>query len=303
MDTNRRDALRLLTFGLGAGALTTRSFAQDAPPAIGAERLREGLTMVTGAGGNIVVCSGADGGLLVDSGLADQALRTAAKIAESAPYVALLVNTHWHFDHAGGNARFGGGGARIVASANCRRRLGSEQVIEAFGRELPASPKEALPTVTIESETALHANGQTVRLVPVPPAHTDGDVIVCFEEANLLHMGDLFFHGMFPFIDYSSGGNIPGMVAAAEKAIALVDADTVIVPGHGPVATPDDLKGYHAFLETMSGRLASCKERGLDAEAVVAEKPAQDYVAAMGGGFLDVDSFVKIAYESLLRSP
>ncbi|HEX8312727.1 MAG TPA: MBL fold metallo-hydrolase, partial [Chthoniobacteraceae bacterium] len=248
----------------------------------------------------IALLAGDDGSLVVDSGLADLATGTAAELAKAGP-LALLVNTHWHFDHAGGNERLARAGARIVATENCRSRLASEQKVEALAMTFPPAAMSARPVVTFTQETTLHLNGERIRLVPIPPAHTDGDVFVRFETANVLHLGDTFFHGVYPFIDYSSGGWIGGMVAAVKTALTLTDATTKIIPGHGAVASQADLKGYLTFLETAHERLAKLKAAGKSADEAVAAAPFKDFDEKLGGGFLKPEQFARIAYEGLLR--
>ena len=307
---NRRGALRIAALALTASALPyPRAKAQknDQPkpaataPKITTSLLAGKISLIAGAGGNIALLAGDDGSLVVDSGLADLATGTAAEIAKSGP-VALLANTHWHFDHAGGNERLARAGARIISSENCRLRLTSEQTLEALGqRKFPPAPPAARPVITFTEETSLHLNGERIRLVPVAPAHTDGDVLVRFESTNVLHMGDLFFNGFYPFIDYSSGGWIGGMAAAANAALTLTDGTTRIIPGHGPVATQPDLKSYLEFLEVAHERLGKLKEAGKSADEAVAAAPFKDFDAKLGGGFLKPEQFTRIAYEGLLR--
>lgn len=211
------------------------------------------------------------------------------------------MNTHWHFDHAGGNAEMAKAGVRIVAHENCRKRLATGQYMEALDRRMPAAPHAALPLITLTQETALHLNGEDIRLIPVAPAHTDGDVIVRFEKANVVHMGDLFFHGMYPFIDYSSGGWLGGMAEGAKTGLTLCDARTKIMPGHGAVAGKADLEGYLKLLETILGRLLKLKDAGRSADEAVAAAPTKDFDEKLGGGFLDPEKFVRIAYTGLLK--
>lgn len=258
------------------------------------------FSLITGAGGNIAVLGGDDGVLVIDSGLPSVSARTAAEIAKSGR-VATLVNTHWHYDHAGGNEALAQAGARIIAHQNCRKRLSTDQFIEALDRKMPAAPASAWPGVTFTSETTLHLNGDEIRLVPVPPAHTDGDVIVCFERADVIHGGDLFFHGSYPFIDYSSAGWIGGMADAIRTLSQMTSAKTRIIPGHGPLATPEDLRGYLAFLETMLERFTKLKNEGRTVDEVVAAAPAKEFDEKLGGGFMKPEQFVRIAYTGLLK--
>jgi glyoxylase-like metal-dependent hydrolase (beta-lactamase superfamily II) len=274
----------------------------SAPPEIKAQSLGGKLTLISGGGGNIVTLAGDDGALVIDSGLAAVAAGTGAEIAKAAPGpLALLVNTHWHFDHAGGNERLGRAGARIVAHEDCRQRLSTEQHIEFFNKTIPAQPPAGLPLITFTEETQLHINGETLRLIPVAPAHTDGDIIVHFENANLMHGGDLFFNGLYPFIDYSSLGWIGGMVAGAKRILEKTDAKTQIVPGHGPMATAADLKFYVSFLETVFDRLGKLKAEGKSVDEAVAAAPTKEFDAKLGKGMLNAETFVRVSYTSLLK--
>ena len=248
----------------------------------------------------MAVLGGSDGSLVVDSGLPNVVAQTQPEVTKAGP-VALLVNTHWHFDHTGANEALAKAGARIVAHDNCRKRLGSDQYNEAFDRKLPAAPPGALPVVTFTTPTTLHLNGEEIRLVPVPPAHTDTDVIVHFQKANLIHAGDLYFNGGYPFIDYSSAGRLDGLVDAIRKVAAMAGPATRIIPGHGPLATPEDLKGYLAFLETMLERFSKLKAQGKTVDEVVAAAPAEEFDEKLGKGFMKPEQFVRITYTGLLR--
>jgi glyoxylase-like metal-dependent hydrolase (beta-lactamase superfamily II) len=262
--------------------------------------LGDKFSLLTGAGGNIAVLGGDDGVLVIDSGLPNVATRTAAEIAKSGR-VATLVNTHWHYDHAGGNETLAQAGARIIAHDNCRKRLSTDQFIEALDRKMPAMSPTAWPRMTFTSQTTLHLNGDEIRLVPVPPAHTDGDVIVRFEKADVIHAGDLFFNGGYPFIDYSSGGWIGGMAAAIRTLSQMMSAKTRVIPGHGPLATPEDLRSYLAFLETMLERFTKLKNEGKTVDEVLAAAPAREFDEKLGKGFMKPDQFVRITYTGLLK--
>ena len=246
----RREALRTVALTFGATALPgvfgflgstaqgggpTPSPAPSMPPMVSAS-LGGKFSLITGAGGNIAVLGGDDGVLVIDSGLPNISARTAAEIAKSGR-VATLVNTHWHYDHAGGNDVLAQAGAQIIAHENCRKRLSTDQFIEAFDRKMPAVAGGAWPRVTFTSETTLHLNGDEIRLVPVPPAHTDGDVIVRFENADVIHAGDLFFNGSYPFIDYSSGGWIGGWPPLFDR-LGNDDAKSASFPAMGPLRRP-----------------------------------------------------------------
>jgi len=308
----RRDALRTVVLTFGAAVLPSSlglfsSVAQAAsptpsptPPPVVSTPLAEKFSWISGLGGNIAVLGGDDGVLAVDSGLPNLTDNTAAEIAKSGG-VKHLVNTHWHYDHTGGNEVLAKAGAHITAHANCRNRLTTDQLIEAFDRKMPAARAMAWPRTTFTSETTLHLNGEEIRLVPVPPAHTDGDVIVRFENADVIHGGDLYFNGNYPFIDYSSGGWLGGMVGAVKTLAAMMTPKSRIIPGHGPLATPDDLRGYLAFLETMLERFTKLKNEGKTVDEAVAAAPAKDFDEKLGKGFMKPEPFVRITYTGLLK--
>jgi glyoxylase-like metal-dependent hydrolase (beta-lactamase superfamily II) len=256
--------------------------------------------MISGLGGNIVVMGGEDGALVIDCGRPDMTEKMLAEVGKSGA-VALVVNTHWHFDHVGGNEALARAGARILAHDNCHRRMSTEQYVEAVDVRTPPSPAAALPRITFNRETNLHTNGDLVRLVPVAPAHTDGDVVVVFQNADVIHAGDLFFNGMYPFIDYSSGGWIGGNVEAIRTIAAMAGAKTRIVPGHGTLGTADDLKRYLAMLETVQERLEKLNAEGKTVEEVLAAAPTKDLDDTWGNGYLKPEKFVRFAYNSLLK--
>jgi len=274
---------------------------QDTPPSFTSTKLGEGITLVNGAVCNILVVNGDDGGVVIDSGIPEAAAATASQIAQAAPKLSVLINTHWHFDHVGGNERLARAGAKIFAHENCRKRLSTEQYNEFFDRKIPPSPAAALPVMTFANETHVYLNGEDFRLLPVPPAHTDGDVLVRLEKANVLHMGDVFFQGMYPFIDSSSGGWIRGMVEGVKKGLPLTDSKTRIIPGHGPVGTQEELKAYLTFLETVHERLAKLKAAGKSVEEAVAAAPTKEFDAKLGAGFFKAEQFVRFAYAGLLK--
>jgi cyclase len=292
--------------GLFAAIGRTASAATPSPsptatmPPIVSNPLGDKFSWISGAGGNIAVLGGSDGVLAVDSGLPTAAAATAAEIARSGN-IATLVNTHWHYDHVGGNETLAKAGAHIVAHANCRRRVSTDQHVEPLNRRVPASPPAAWPRMTFTSETTLHLNSEDVRLVPVPPAHTDGDVIVRFEKADVIHCGDLYFNGGYPFIDYSSGGWLGGMVGAIRAAAGMTTPKTRIIPGHGPLATPEDLRGYLEFLEKMLERFTKLKEEGKTVDEAVAAAPAKEFDEKLGKGFMKPEPFVRITYTGMLR--
>ena len=274
----------------------------NTPEPIQVTRLTDRLHLLTGAGGNIAVFAADGGTLIVDSGLAPRAADVAKAVAGvRSQRVVTLINTHWHGDHTGGNERFGNAGARIVAHENTRRRLSREQFQEAFNRRVPPAPRAALPTVTFPSARTLRYGGEELRLFHVAPAHTDTDVAIFFPRANVLHTGDLFFNGFYPFIDYSTGGWLGGMVAAADRLLATAGANTKIIPGHGPLATRADLRVYRSMLATVLGRLEPMARANKTVDEVVAVRPTADLDARWGKGFMQPEQFVRIAYTGIVR--
>ena len=230
---------------------------------VSATPLRGSTFLLTGAGGNIVASVGADGVFLIDDQFAPLADKIRASLdgLGKGP-VRFVMNTHWHGDHTGGNESFGRGGAVIVAHENVRKRMSSEQFIEAFGSKVAPSPDAALPVVTFADGVSLHFNGDAATAVHVAKAHTDGDALVKFTQANVLHMGDTFFHQAYPFIDVSSGGSIDGLISAIDIGISLCDADTIVIPGHGPRTDRGGLQAYRELLATARAAVAALKAAG-----------------------------------------
>ena len=263
-----------------------------------AENLAPGVSVLFGAGGNIGVSHGEDGTVLIDDQYAPLTPKIQAAVAGlGASPVKFLVNTHWHGDHSGGNENFGKAGAVIMAHDNVRVRMASDQKTP-FG-EVKASPKVALPVITYAEGLKLHLNGEEVRVISVPPAHTDGDSIVHWTKSNVIHMGDLFFHKMsFPFVDRSSGGDVRGVIAAADKVLAIADDQTKIIPGHGAVASKADLKAYRDMLVAIVGTVEAAVKAGKTVEEVKAMKPADGF-GVNPNGFIKPDIFVEMVYDSL----
>ena len=262
--------------------------------------LRLGTHLLTGLGGNIVASVGDDGTFIIDDQYAPLNPRIVAALQALDPKpVRYVINTHWHGDHTGGNEAFGDAGAVILAHDNVRQRMSTQQFNAAMEPRGAPSPEAALPVVTFTEGVSLHLNGDTVRVVHVAQAHTDGDALVKFERANVLHMGDTFFHGAYPFIDSASGGGIDGVLAAVQTGLGLADADTIVVPGHGERTDRTGLAAYGALLKDYRDRIAAMKLAGRSVEQVIAARPTAATDEAMGKGFIKPDQLVRAIYETL----
>ena len=262
--------------------------------------LNDHLFMLQGKGGNLGLSVGEDGAFLIDddyAGLSDKIL--AAISAQTEQPLRFVINTHWHFDHAGGNEALGSSGATIVAHTNVRKRLSSEQFIKAFDKTVPPTAKPGLPVITFDDALAFHLNGDDIDVFHVPPAHTDGDALVYFKDSNVLHTGDVYFNGLYPFIDTSSGGRINGMIAAAEEALALADDKTKIIPGHGPLSNKAELQTYRDMLVSVRDTVQAMREAGKSRAEVVAAKPTAQFDKKWGQGFLPPDTWVGIVYDAM----
>ena len=258
---------------------------------IKSEQVAPGVAVLFGAGGNIGVSYGEDGTILIDDQFAPltEKIQTAVSTLGAQP-VKFLVNTHWHYDHTGGNENLGKAGAVIMAHDNVRVRMAAGQ-----GDQKP-SAKVALPVVTYADGLKLHLNGEEVRVMHMPAGHTDGDSIVHWTKSNVIHMGDLFFLKMsFPFVDASSGGNVRGVIAAADKVLAMADDQTKIIPGHGAVATKADLKQYRDMVAQIVAKVETSAKAGKTLEQIKADRPADGY-GVKADGFITADRFVETVY-------
>jgi len=260
------------------------------------QRLTDGVYMLMGQGGNIGLSVGEDGVFVIDDQFAPLTEKILAAIAEvSSESVRFVFNTHWHGDHTGGNENLGATGALIVAHDNVYERMSTEQVLERIGRPVdttPASPDGALPVVTFADDVSFHINGDRLHAFHVANAHTDGDAIVHFVGANVVHMGDTFFRDRFPFIDTATGGSIDGVIAAAGEALAIMDADTQVIPGHGALSSREDLRTYRDALKTMRDAIAGLMEQGMSLEQIVAARPIRAQAEMWGQNEAAEESFV-----------
>ena len=267
---------------------------------IQSQPLAENLTLLSGPGGNVVVLRGPEGLVVVDTFVAPAwpKLQESLKALGSAP-VKFVIDTHWHFDHTDNNAPLRALGATLVAHENTRLRMTQPHHLAVLELDFPPSPAAALPQRVFQDGYKLEANGERLAVTHVPPAHTDTDVIVRFEQANVLHTGDVFFNGRYPFIDGSTGGTIDGMIAGAGRLLDLADGDTKIVPGHGPLSNKAGLAKYRDMLSKAADRVRTLKASGKSLEESIAAKPFADLDADWGKGTFNGDSFVKVVYLTL----
>lgn len=269
---------------------------------ITAQPVAEGVYMLTGRGGNMGLFTDDDVTFLIDDQFAPLSDRIVAQIANVTPRpVDYLVNTHWHFDHTGGNEAFGKAGAVIIAHDNVRIRMARGARVEAFNLDIAPAPEVALPSMTYDGSFTLHLGRQTIHGRHMPNAHTDGDTVLLIQPANVLHTGDTFFHLLYPFIDLESGGSINGLIKAVAVQIEMIDDAAKIIPGHGPMADRQDLQTYHDMLETVRDRVAIMIENGDMLEAVLAAKVTEAFDDTSNRfGFLTPDQFVTSVYRSLV---
>lgn len=277
--------------------------AQDKPAVeFTMTQVAESVYMLQGRGGNIGLSVGADGVFMIDDQYAPLTEDIRAEIAKiSDQPIRFLINTHYHGDHTGGNEALGGTGTVILAHENVRKRMSSEQVRSLFNSVVPPSSDGSLPIITFDSSVTFHLNGEDIRALHVAHAHTDGDSIIHFPESNVVHAGDVTFIGFYPFIDVDAGGSIDGIISAVDTILGLCDENTRIIPGHGPLSTPADLRPYRAMLVVMRDRIAAMIADGKSLEEVQAAKPSAEYDEALGKGFINPDNFVKEIYMDLSR--
>jgi cyclase len=266
-------------------------------------KLSETTYMMEGAGGNLGLSVGEDAVFLIDDQFAPLSEKISAAIAKlTSKPVRFVLNTHWHYYHVGGNENFGKGGAIIVAHENVRNRMSSEQFIEFFKQKIPASPRGALPVVTFAGSVSFHLNGDEMRVMHIPRAHTDGDAIVHFVKSDVIHMGDTYFNGMYPFIDTSSGGTVEGVIFACDTVLAIAGERTQIIPGHGPLSNKAELRSYREMLATVSGRIRQMIAEGKKLEDITASKVTADFDDKWGKGMIPGNKFTEMIAMNILKN-
>ena len=259
--------------------------------------LRNDIVLLSGGGGNIAVLKAKAGKLVVDTGyLSCQPQLTEAIAAINADPIRIVVNTHWHYDHTDGNEWMHAAGATIWAHENTRYRMSTTQHIAVFNVTFPPSPNGALPTMLFNSYRNISDSATHIKLNHYEPAHTDTDISVYFTEADILHCGDTWFNGSYPFIDASTGGHINGMITATAQNIATATDKTIVIPGHGPAGTKAQLVETHDMLVAVRDNVAALKKQGKSLEDTIAAKPSAAYDDKWGKGFMKPDFFVTLVY-------
>ena len=294
--------IRILAAAVLATAMIGPAQAQPQKPGttIRAEAVAKGVYVLFGNGGNIGASIGADGVFIIDDQYAPLTPGINAALADLRPEpVRFVLNTHWHGDHTGGNENYSKAGAIIIAQDNVRARMSVPQAMEFIKRVEPAAPLAALPLVTFDHTVTLHFNDDDVSAIHVAKAHTDGDAVIHFRVANVIHAGDTYFNELYPFIDIDSGGSIEGSLAAVDTMLALADENTRIIPGHGEVSGRAGLEAFRKMLVETSGRVRALKDAGKTVEEVVAAAPNADYDKTWSWSFINAELYVRMLYAAM----
>lgn len=292
--------MKLLKVFFALAFFTTISFAHNhnkKEVVITITKVANGVYMLQGQGGNIGLSVGEDGVLMIDSQFAPLTKKIKGAISKlSQKDIKYLVNTHWHYDHTNGNENIGKDKVTIVAHENVKKRLSEDSFIKAFNKTVPALSKVGLPTVTFNDKIEFSMNNENIEVIYQNNAHTDGDSIIFFKNANVVHTGDIYFNGFYPFIDESSKGDVDGVIKAAEYILSRIDDSTKVIPGHGKLSNKKELTYYKDTLVELNKRMKKLISEGKTLEEIVALKPFADYDKKLGGGFLPPEKFLKIFY-------
>jgi glyoxylase-like metal-dependent hydrolase (beta-lactamase superfamily II) len=282
------------------GDLVEEALKHSATAKVTVKKLRRNVSVLLGPGGNIAVLTGPDGKLLVDAGIISSRPNVSAALASiHADPIQQLINTHWHFDHTGGNEWLHQAGASILAQANTRKHLSKDTRVEGWKHTFPAAPAGAIPLTVFQEDHTLHSNGTTLFLKHYLPAHTDSDISVHFAEADIFHAGDTFWNRDYPFIDYSTGGSIDGQILAAEANLAKVTDNMIVIPGHGAVGSKADLILFRDVLVEIRDKVVTLKKQGKPLAEVVAAKPGAHYDAEWGNLFMTPSAFIALVYQGV----
>ncbi len=300
--SSRRDFMRAVIGGAAGLSVAYRAFGQAPPDPLEAKKLTNNIVMISGDGGNKGLVISDNGLMMIDGGFANRAAELQKYIAQMDSHkMQILFDTHWHGDHVGSNELLGHAGVKIMAHANAKKWLSQRVNMEAFGTTVEPLKPEGLPTETFDKGGKMTFGKEKIEYVHVPLSHTDNDVYLFFPNANVLHCGDLFFNGTYPVVDYSTGGWIGGMATALDTLLKVGDANTQIIPGHGPLATKADMKTGRDVIHTIYERLDKLSKAGKSVDEVVKENPIKEYDAKWGGGFLNGERFLRMAYPSIAR--
>lgn len=276
--------------------------AQEPAPEVTTTDLGNGLYMIEGQGGNVGLSIGDDATIVIDDQYERMFEAIQGAIADlTDDDVDYVINTHWHGDHTGGNAAMAETGAIIIAHDNIYTRMSQDNYNELWDRTTPPSPEIARPKLTFSDNITMRMNGEVVKVMHMPGAHTDGDAVIFFDGANVVHMGDNLFNQRFPFIDVSSGGSIDGMINVHETVLGMIDADTRIIPGHGPLASRADLESHLAMLQDAKARVQAHIDQGDDMETTIAAAPLSGYAEDWDWGFINQDTMTTLVYMSLTK--
>jgi len=265
------------------------------------QKVADGVYMLTGAGGNIGVSAGEDGIVIIDDQFAPLApkIQAALKGIVDKP-VRFVLNTHYHGDHVGGNEPFAQSGSTVVAHEKVRKRMAAGTEIKRFGKAPPA-PKDALPIVTFSDSLSIHVNGEDIRAIHFPAGHTDGDSVIYFTKANVVHMGDDFVTYGFPFVDIENGGSVSGLIAGGEKVLATVPADAKFIPGHGPLSTAQDLRKFVQMMKDTRAAVAAAVAKKQTLEQIKAANVLAQW-EDLGKGFIKTNDWVEVLYADVLSA-
>lgn len=276
------------------------SYAQDKKVEFTTFQLSDTVYMLRGRGGNVGISTGPDGLFIIDDQVRPVTLPLLEAIRKvSDKPIRFVINTHYHGDHTGGNETIGKAGTLIIAHDKVRTRMNTDQVSIFMQKTIPAYAKSALPVVTFNDRMSLHLNGETATVYHVAHGHTDGDSIIHFPASNVIHMGDMYFNGLYPYVDLDAGGSVQGMVQAADLALSLADDTTRIIPGHGPLAMTEDLRAYRDYLIEASTNVQTLIDEGKNLQQIIAAEPTAEWDESLGKAWITPAQFIVFIYNSL----
>ena len=265
--------------------------------------LRNNLYILANSGSNAMLSIGEDGPLVIDAGMVEMSKKVAAAVTATGSGPArIVINTHWHFDHVGGNQQLAESGAIIIAHRNVRESMVDGGKLAVIDREVAPSPASALPDITFDTHLTLHFNGEEFLLTHVPSAHTNGDCIVYLPNSNVLHMGDTFFNGMYPFFDTNAGGTLNGIIKAFDVGMELANDQTMVIPGHGRLSNLNEMKEYRNMLSTVHGRVQKLVAEGKSLQEIIESKPTSDFDKRWGNSWLTPDMWIELIYRGMKSS-